>query len=184
MGLAQTKESINYEEYIDQEATSDIKHELIDGELYAMTGATRSHVKITGNISRHIGNHLDGTSCIPYASDMNVKVSSIDNGYYPDVVVSCEEGGDERFLSSPKLIIEVSSKSTAVKDRNTKLRDYFLIPSLQEYALIEQDRYEVSVYRRYKDRPELEIYYEEDKKIEFTSIGLRISMKDLYKNVF
>jgi Uma2 family endonuclease len=81
-------ELITEEDYLQGELTSDVKHELIDGCVYAMAGASANHERIAGNVYRKFGNHLEGSSCEPFGSDMKVKVGA--NFFYPDVTVDCD----------------------------------------------------------------------------------------------
>ena len=82
MALKQAVTVITEEEYLAGEEISEIKHELIDGEVYAMSGASKNHERIAGNIFRKIGNFLDGSPCEPFSSDVKVKVDN--NFFYPD----------------------------------------------------------------------------------------------------
>ena len=126
------------EEYLQLETKSDIKHEYINGEVYAMAGATDTHVTIAGNIFALLLSHLRGSGCRVYISDMKVRIENKNRFYYPDVLVTCEDRDRENstFKQFPSLIIEVLSDSTEAFDRGDKFADYQSLPSLQEYVLI------------------------------------------------
>ena len=121
--------SYNYispEEYLDGEEISQIKHEYIRGEVYAMAGASDSHVTISVNLVILLGTHLRGTGCRVYVSDMKAQIETANIFYYPDVMVSCDER--DRALTNckkyPCLIVEVLSKKTESFDRGDKFADY------------------------------------------------------------
>ena len=128
---------ITPDEYLEMEEKSDIKHEYMDGYVYAMAGANDPHVTIASNTFGIIRNHLRGSSCRVYISDMKARIDSLNRFYYPDVMVTC----DPRDIQAqnqkryPKLIIEVISKSTEAFDRGDKFADYQQLESLEEYRL-------------------------------------------------
>ena len=102
---------ISEQEYLEGELHSDIKHEYIDGMIYAMSGASAAHNRIAGNIYGEFRNHLKGKPCQPYSADMKVKIGS--KYFYPDVLVDCTDLADDQyFTDSPTIIVEVLSKST------------------------------------------------------------------------
>lgn len=150
--MAATAEKLDFisvEDYLAGEETSEIRHEYVDGRVYAMAGAKINHNQITTNVTAHLWNHLRGQPCGPLSGDMLVKTLGR-RFRYPDVVVVCEDdpSEDERVRESPILIVEVLSKSTRKRDKGEKRLEYLAIPSLQEYVLIEQDFAEVEVQRR------------------------------------
>jgi Uma2 family endonuclease len=112
------------EEYIEIERVSPIKHEYLQGQMVAMAGASKAHVIITGNLSALLVNHLRGTDCIAYASDMKVRLPALNLFYYPDLAVTCDDRdrrSDEDFILYPKLIVEILSDSTEAFDRGINL---------------------------------------------------------------
>lgn len=140
------------EEYLQWEHSrgDDEKYEYVDGQVYAMAGASRSHSRIAGFLSARLFNHLEGGSCEVFQSAMKVCIRSLETNcyYYPDVQISCEEETDPYYNTSPCLIVEVLSDSTAYKDRTEKLAAYRLFASLQEYVLCSQDTPHIEVFYR------------------------------------
>ena len=67
---------LSEDDYLQGELVSDVKHELVDGYVYAMAGASANHERIAGNIYKKLGHHLEGTPCEPFGSDMKVKVGA------------------------------------------------------------------------------------------------------------
>lgn len=171
---------VSEQNYLMGELNSPIKHEYIDGVVYAMSGASAAHNRLAGNIYLAFANHLKGNPCQPYTSDMKVKVGS--KYFYPDVLVDCTDLDDNSYFSEqPSIIVEVLSKSTRQLDKTTKLDSYIQIPTLQEYVLIEQEYAEIAVLRRATGwRAE---YYFLGDTITLNSIDLTISVEDIYQRV-
>ncbi len=139
-----TLQRLTVEEYLEQERRAEIKSEYLDGEVFAMTGASRAHNLIATNLVASLHTALRGRGCEIYSSDMRVQVSTTGLFTYPDVVVVC---GEPEFLDAevdtllnPSLIVEVLSKSTADYDRGGKFEHYRALPSLREYLVLAQDR--------------------------------------------
>lgn len=181
------KYAVNYlteDEYLESEKTREIKHEYVDGEIYAMAGASRSHNILTSNMLFQFMSHLDGTRCIPFSADMKVKIETQNSSkfFYPDVLVACEdENGHDYYTDKPIIIVEVLSKATRQTDKTFKLNAYKTLPSLQEYVLIEQDFVEIEVCRRSNSWLS-ERYFLGD-SVTFESIGLTLSVEAIYHRV-
>ena len=130
-------------EYLALERSSEIKHEFIAGELYAMSGASETHNLIASSTNAMLYNQLRGRPCKIYHSDMKVRTPATRSYTYPDITVVCGEAqiaDDQRdILLNPTVIIEILSPTTERYDRGKKFQHYREIPSLQEYVLIAQD---------------------------------------------
>ena len=128
---------VAYEDYLAGELISDIRHELIDGEIYVMSGAKATHNRISGNIFGEIRTQLKMSNCDAFTADMKVKAGA--NYFYPDVLVDCSElDGEALFADSPSVIFEVLSRFTRKMDETVKKIAYLNIPTLEEYILVEQ----------------------------------------------
>lgn len=142
-------------EYLERERRSESKSEFLDGEIFAMTGASRPHNLISANITGELRSQLKQRPCEVYVSDMRVKVSVTGLYTYPDVVVACGEPAFEDAevdtLLNPVLIVEVLSKTTADYDRGGKFEHYRRLPSLREYLLVAQHQCHVMQYVRQSD---------------------------------
>ncbi len=104
---------ISVKDYLAGERTSEIRHEYVDGAVFAMAGASMNHNRISANLVRHLGNHLSGTPCEVFSSDMVLKTTG-SRYRYPDVVVSCNSGSEnEHFLDNAVLLVEVISPEYA-----------------------------------------------------------------------
>jgi Uma2 family endonuclease len=172
------------EEYLEWEEKSEIKHEYIDGEIFAMAGASDDHWAIVSNTSSILKSHLKGSGC-RQMGDVKAKVFHRRRFYYPDLMVTCDDRDQsDRYIKRYyKLIIEVLSDSTEGFDRGAKFEDYRRSESLEEYVLISQNRVNVEVYRKnLADRWELQAYQVGD-RVEFVSLGLAFPIADLYEDV-
>ncbi|PTQ89842.1 Uma2 family endonuclease [Agitococcus lubricus] len=171
---------ISEAEYLAGEKIAETKHEYIDGEIFAMAGASASHNRISLNVARKFGNHLEAKPCQPYMSDMKVKVGT--KYFYPDVLVDCSGLADDSHVTEkPTLIVEVLSKSTRRMDETTKRIAYTQIDSLLEYVLIEQDFVDIEIIRR-RTGWQSEHFYLGD-SLTFESIALTLTVEDIYARV-
>ncbi len=178
---------ISPEEYLEGEKISLVKHEYIQGQVYAMAGASDAHNLITGSFYSLLRNHLRGKGCLPYTGDMKAQIDAQDIYYYPDILVTCDprdrSSESEYFKRYPCLIIEVLSDSTEAFDRGNKFSDYRHLESLQEYVLVKQDRHSVDCFRRNEQgRWELYAFVEGD-EVELKSIDFSCAIASLYEDV-
>lgn len=173
---------ITPEAYLQAETVAGTRHEYADGRIYAMTGASANHGRIVSNVSRQFGNHLEGGNCDVFSSDMKVRTPN-GNYRYPDVMVVCNNRyiNDNHATESPVIIVEVLSRSTRRIDEKIKLLEYINIPTLKEYVLIEQDIADISVLR--KNNNWRTSHYFLGETIRFESIGLELSVEDIYQRV-
>ena len=181
MSIARQVELVSIEDYLASEEAQSIRHEYVDGDVYAMAGASMNHNRITSNLVRLLGNHLIEQPCEVFSSDMLLQTSTT-RYRYPDVMVSCQtQTENELLLSTPVLLVEVMSHSTRKTDKEIKRLEYLQIPSLIEYVLIEQDFVEIEVLRRSQNwQPS---YYYLGDEVVFESIGLSLPVLDIYQRV-
>ena len=172
-----------------ERASLDIKHEYFNGELFAMVGARKNHVRINANLTGELRNSFKKNSppCEVWPSDMRVK---IETGYvYPDIAISCEdpEFEDNEFdtLTNPIVIIEILSESTEAFDRGGKFDFYQNIPTLKEYILISQDKYRIEQYVRQeqKDTWKYRSLKHIDQALRIESANCEIPLAEIYLNV-
>ena len=151
MQAAVKEDYVSVEDYLAAEELSEVRHEYLGGQVYAMAGETRAHNQIVGNLYAALRQQLRRGPCRLYVSDIRVNLSLREDEYYyyPDIVVTCDARDDHpRFVRQPKLIIEVSSPGTERVDRREKFFAYTTIESLEEYLLVAQSVPEVTVFRR------------------------------------
>ncbi len=180
MNLKYKNDFISTDVYLENELSSEVKHEFINGDVYAMAGASSNHNRLVANIVRELGSHLKGSPCEPFASDMKVQVNS--DLFYPDTMVVCDHQANENGVTdSPLIIVEVLSKSTRRIDQTLKRTAYQSLPSLQEYIVIEQDVVDIEVCRR-NNHWQSEHYFLGD-EVFFKSIDLHLSVAEIYERV-
>jgi Uma2 family endonuclease len=175
---------ISVAEYLTSERDSPVRHEYVNGQVYAMAGASDRHNRIALNLASRLNDHLNGGPCEVFIADIKVMVDPVVY-YYPDVVVTCDPpGGDPYVRTQPHLIIEVVSPSTERTDRHEKLFAYQRVPSLQEYVLVLQDRMQVEVYRCQRAGEwTREILAPPEDPVHFASVGFTLRVSDIYRNV-
>jgi Uma2 family endonuclease len=184
----QPKIPVSPEQYLALERNAEHKSEYLDGEMIAMTGASRRHNLIVINLARELSQQLKGRPCELYANDMRVKVLASGLYTYPDVVVVC---GEPQFedkhvdtLLNPTLIIEVLSESTESYDRGKKFVYYRTIESVTEYLLIAQDKYRIERYvKEGNGRWMLSEAVSLDETIELSSTECALALKEVYDKV-
>ena len=178
---------VSPEEYLALERQAETKSEYLDGEIFAMSGASRKHNRLSLNVAFILDSQLKAKGCEVFASEMRVKVSATGLYTYPDVIVVCGEpqfeDAEVDTLLNPTLIIEVLSKSTEDYDRGTKFLHYRSLPSFSEYVLIVQSQIHVEHYLRQDDAWVLTETDRRDDVIELPSVGARLALADIYDRV-
>ncbi|MGL4611319.1 MAG: Uma2 family endonuclease [Trueperaceae bacterium] len=180
--LPPVKTGLSFEDYLDFEATATEKHEFIDGQLFMMAGATERHNRITGRFYALLLAAEDGT-CKTYFADMKLRTPN-DTGYYPDVLVVCDEEDNHPLVKrKPCLIIEVLSESTEAIDRGEKLGNYRLFESLQAYVLVNQHANRLEVYRHQDEGFWRYEVYENDDKVKLPCVNLELGVRQIYQGL-
>lgn len=184
MGLAKLKSKISVAEYIEGENLSEIRHEYIYGEVYAMAGASDRHNIINGNIFGNMWSHLRNARCQAFSENMKLHANE-QTFYYPDVMVDCDDVPPSAFYrEKPVLLVEVLSLSTERIDRNEKLTVYKTIPTLHEYLIVSQAKVSVEVHRKLENGEwQAEIYDEINDEIRLDSIDFNLSLSEIYRRV-
>ncbi len=168
------------QEYLDGERHSELRHEYIDGQVYAMTGASRAHGLIVNALAYAMTPAARRKGCQLFTSDMKLRleIGGKTCFYYPDLLLSCDPQDREPYFSrSPCLIVEVLSESTARIDRREKLLAYQTLPSLQAYLLVEQEARRVELYRRAND---WRVEYHDEGEVWLDCLELALPLADVY----
>ncbi|PSF36233.1 hypothetical protein C7H19_13575 [Aphanothece hegewaldii CCALA 016] len=176
---------LTVEEYLKFEEESPLKHEYIDGQVYAMSGTTDTHNTITLNLALLIRNHLRGTNCRVYFADIKATIEKRNRFYYPDLLVTCNPQDRETstYKRFPKLIVEVLSNSTEAFDRGDKFNDYQTLDSLEEYVIVNTKHQRVEIFRRNEQNLwVLETYTPKEQTFTLQSINLTASFLELYED--
>jgi Uma2 family endonuclease len=170
---------MSVDEYLTFEQQSEIRHELVDGYLHAMTGASDRHEEIVANLLAALHGHLRGGGCRVYGSNLKVRVG--DDFFYPDLFVRCaSERGDPFFKTDPTLVIEVLSPGTQRYDRGDKRLAYQSLATLQELVLVAQDTPYVEIHRRKANGWERELLQELSESLFLHSVAFHIGLKAIY----
>ena len=181
MSVVEKLRFLEVEEYLRNEQRDEVRHELVRGAVYAMVGSSNAHNLIAGSLYAQLRQHIKGSPCHVYMSDMKVRVA--DDFFYPDLVVSCLPREPLfYYVTEPALIIEVLSPSTEARDRLDKRVAYQSLKSLQEYALIAQDKVSVEIIRRIPDGWEVERCSHGD-ILQFRSMNFTCPVEAIYEDV-
>ncbi len=185
-----TKAYYTPEQYLALEREAEYKSEYIDGQIYAMSGASEEHNLIAGNIFGELRSQFRGRPCRVYISDMRVKVSPSGIYTYPDVAAVCGgahfEDSHVDTLTNPNIIVEVLSPSTELYDRVAKFARYRELESLTDYILVSQDKVFVEHFTRHGDGHKqwlLTPIDDLESTLRLSSIGCEIAMAFIYENV-
>ena len=173
------------EEYFVWEEQQLLRHEYLNGEIYAMSGGTQNHGRIASNIIFIVKGHLRGGGCQVGNSDCRVNIVETKDYVYPDVSVTCDERDRTAIqaIQYPCLIVEVLSPSTASYDRGDKFRLYRRNPSLQDYVLVDAEKIAIDLYRK-NERGNWEIFnYQSGDNIELRSIDLSFPIESVYEDI-
>jgi len=187
--LVQSKEKFySPDKYRELEETAEFRNEYRDGEIVQMSGGSINHSRIIRNLSRVLGNLLEGQPYELFHNDLRLWIPRYRRGTYPDVMVIegepvFNEGRSDEILN-PMLIVEVLSKSTNNFDKDDKFRFYRSIPELREYVLVSQYEFLVEQYIKTDSNEWLFREYEgETATVSFASVGVQMSMSEIYVKV-
>jgi Uma2 family endonuclease len=173
------------EEYFAWEEQQLEKHELIDGQVYAMTGGSVNHSRIAIRFTTMFDTHLDASSCITGNSDLRVNIVGTNNYTYPDASVTCDDRDKTttQYITYPCLIVEVLSTSTEAYDRGSKFRMYRQNPTLIDYLLVSSTSIEIDLYHKNDAGDRLIINYKPGDAIELKSINLNFPIEQVYRGL-
>jgi Uma2 family endonuclease len=179
---------VTVDEYLVRERASETKHELVNGVVVAMAGASPRHVLIATNVTIALGRLLGSRPCLVLGSDQRVAVEATGLYTYPDATVVCErprfDPKDATTLVNPLVIVEVLSDSTEAYDRGAKFAHYRSVPSLAEYVLVAQNERRVEHYRRLEGGQWLLTAYEgDDAKVALPALSVELAIREIYSKI-
>ncbi len=178
-----THSQLSVAEYLTREEGAECRHEYVNGQLYAMTGASRAHNLICMNIGAALRPRLRGTPCQLFANDMKLylQINKQDIFYYPDLLLTCDPNDRQTYYcTAPGLLIEVLSDSTERIDRREKLWAYQTLPSLTAYWLVAQHQPRLEIYRR-SNQWQMESITSGEVRVE--ALDLAVSLDTIYEDV-
>ena len=171
------------EQYLEDELKRTYRCEYVDGQIFAMAGASWAHNAISLNIGGILNSHLAKSPCQTFVNDMkvNIKHAKGESFYYPDIVVGCPSKNNHKYyLEQPLLIIEVLSESTEKIDRREKLLAYQTISSLKEYVIVSQTEPLIEIYRRDDQNKWWKTDFVGEEIVELKSVDLSLQMSQIY----
>jgi len=146
-----------FREYLSHDEVSNTKHEYLNGQIFAMAGASPEHSALIASVTTHLSNQVRGGPCRVHMSDLRVRVERTGLATYPDVAVVCgswkRDPEDSNTILNPTVVVEVLSPSTEAYDRGEKLEHYKSIPSLRACLLVAHDRREIELWLREPGQP-------------------------------
>ena len=180
--------SITLAEYETRELDADTKSEYYRGEMFAMAGGSPEHSLVATNFTREAGNQLKGKPCVPYNSDLRVKVEAAGLYTYPDATIVCGppqmDTAVKGTVLNPSVIVEVLSESTESYDRGKKSSHYRRIESLRELILISPSEPLVEMFTRRDDGNWSFIEYRSiTDTLVIDSVGVSIPLSEIYRNI-
>lgn len=177
------------EEYLELDRTAEERFEFWQGEVFCMSGGSRAHERIIGNLFVALSVRLSGRGCEAFTSNVRIKVPTAPPYRYADLSALCDEAQFEAIggvdaLTNPALLVEVLSPSTESYDRDEKFARYKSIQSLREYLLVAQDRPFVNQLVKRADGEWLYRDYDAlESLIRLESLDCEITLSEIYQNV-
>jgi Uma2 family endonuclease len=176
---------MTYAEYLAAEVASEVRHEFLNGEVWAMAGGTPRHGALAAAMTGELHAALRGGPCRGYSSDVRVRIPETGLSTYPDLSVVCGEletaPDDKDAITNPIVLVEVLSDSTEAYDRGAKWAHYRRIRSLREYVLVSQGEPRVEVFRRIEETGRWELLEARPgETIELASLGVHLDVAALY----
>ena len=175
-----------YEEYLQLEKDTDIRHEFWNGEVFAMAGGTGNHNRIGLKIASALSNKFEPNGCKVFSNDVKLQLQEENYYVYPDVILTCDRDDNDIYLvKRPSLIVEVLSKSTESYDRSVKLAQYRKIKSLRYYLLVSQVEPLVEVYGRANEESVFtyEVYESLEEIIKLPALKFEMPMREVYNYI-
>jgi len=174
----------SFSDYLALEASSNVKHEFLEGQIYGMAGGTPEHAALKAAVTGLLFPQIRGGRCRAHDADLRVRVLDTGLATYPDITVVCgpreRDPEDPNAVTNPILIVEVLSKSTEDYDRGDKFEHYKRIPSLAQYVLISHRVREVEVWTRGVDGAWTSSISAAGERAELGSIQATLDVAEVY----
>ncbi len=174
-----------WHEYLALESASNVKHEYLDGQIYAMAGGTPGHAALQLAVPNLLFSQLRSGRCRAYGSDLRIRVLATGLATYPDVTFICGprevDPEDKNSVTNPTLVVEVLSPATEAYDRGEKFAHYQRIPSLRQYVLVSADDHCVEVWTRNAEGGWSRVVSTDGGVVDLGSIGARLDVRELYE---
>ncbi len=135
-----------FEDYLQLEERSELRHELVGGRVILMTGGTRAHDQAAFYLAQRLSDAYDKAGCAVFPHNRKLVIDQ--NAYYPDAFVHCGPVGHDLYEVDAVVVVEVLSPSSALRDRREKAAAYVRLPSLRAYVVVDPDQPRIEVYQR------------------------------------
>jgi len=185
--VTSARQRFSFDDYLVLEEGSTVKHEFLDGQVWAMAGGTPEHGAIAANLIALLAAQLRGRPCRVFTSDVRIRVRATGLATYPGVSVICgrqqtdPDDAKAATLVNPQMLVEVLSPSTEDYDRGEKLAHYKQIPSLQEIVLVAHEERRIELWRREGDHWILEVF-RGGGTASLPSLGSELPLDEVYRN--
>lgn len=145
------KPRVTYEEFLELTENSDLRYELIDGEIFMLASPSYAHQTAIADIFAHFYSWFKGKKCRPLTSPFDVtlkKSNDNKNVVQPDIIVICDTetiDAKGRYWGVPTLVVEVLSPSSKKHDMLRKL-DLYMKTGIREFWLVDTEKKGIYVY--------------------------------------
>lgn len=174
-------------EYVAFEASSNVRHEFLDGQIYGMAGGTPEHAALAAAVIGLLFGQLRGSRCRSYDADLRVRVLETGLATYPDVTIVCgppqRDPEDDNAVTNPTLLVEVTSPSTESYDRGEKFRHYRRIASLRQYVIVSHRERTVDVWTRDDAGGWQQLTARDGERAALDAIGAALDVDALYEGL-
>ena len=173
------------DEFLTWDAGQTVKHEFVRGEVFAMAGGEDRHYSVALNLAVALHQHLRGSPCRVYGSDVKLRVEAADGFFYPDLMVTCSaaDAADRLVKREPVLVVEVLSPSTAAFDRGDKFAAYRQLPSLAEFLLVDIDARRCELFRKGADGLWVLHPTQGEEPLHLACVGLTVGAETLWADL-
>ena len=173
-----------YQQYVALEEESAIRHEYLDGEIYAMAGGSPDHAALAATVIGLLGPQLQRGWRV-FTSDLRIRIAATGLSTYPDVAVVCgrtvRAADDPLAVVNPVLLVEITSSSTEEYDRGEKLRHYKQLPSLREILFVSHREPRLTLHRR-EDADWAVVEARRQETAGLVGIAVRLSVDEVYRD--
>ncbi len=182
---------LSYAEYVARERASELRHEFIDGEIFAMAGGTPEHAALIAAVTGVLFGQLRGGPCRAFVTEVRTRIradaTGPDVGAYPDVAVVCgpvaRDSEDPISIVNPTVIIEVLSNSTEAYDRHGQFDHYRRLESLREYVLVSQHEPRIERFARDDAGWPSGIVAGRGSGVELASVRARLDVDEVFRGL-
>jgi Uma2 family endonuclease len=141
----------SFKDYLMVEEMNPVRHEFLNGEIYAMAGGTMLHAALSAAVLSSLDAQLAGR-CRVFTSDLRIRALATGLASYPDVTVLCgapeTDPESKDTVVNPTVVFEILSPATIDYDLGAKFEHYRQIPSIQAVVYVWQDQRRIEVRER------------------------------------